>query len=102
MQDLMVVASTGMSNSVCDTAVWAIDSLVSMVPDGQTSSAHCTSALQTKVVHALLRIVASSRARKLNHASAISALGRLVNCDGSLSFITFYSIEVMTDLIRHG
>lgn len=102
MQDLIAVASTGNSNIVIDAAVRAMHSLVSIVPEGETSSAHCTLALQTGVIYELIRIVASSRARQFHHVSAISALAHLVHCDGSLSFITSYGIEVMTDLIRHG
>jgi len=102
MQDLMAALNLSNSNSVIDAAVVAIDSLVSIRPEGQTVSAICTTALQTGIVDLLLKVVASSRARSFHHASAMSALGRLVACDGSLAFITSYGIEVMSSLIRHG
>jgi FkbM family methyltransferase len=102
MHDLMVALDLSNSNSVIDAAVAAVDSLVSIRPEGQTVSAICTSALQTGIVDLLLQVVASSRARSFHHASAMSALDHLVACNGSLAFITSYGIEVMSSLIRHG
>jgi FkbM family methyltransferase len=102
LQDIMVAVNLSNSNSVIDAAVTVIDSLVSFLPEGESSSELCIFARQTRIVGLLLQVVASAHARNFHHATAISALGHLVKCDGSLSFITSYGIEVMSALIRHG
>jgi FkbM family methyltransferase len=98
----MAAINLSNSNSVIDAAIAVIDSLVSIRPEGQPSSELCIFARQTRLVGLLLQVVASSHARNSHHATAISALGHLVKCDGSFSFITSYGIEVMSALIRHG